>query len=191
MFTNKTKEPTPTVDRGRWHIRVIRQEYLFGFGFFGGSGGFCSGGLGGGGLAGTTGAALLLGLLVLEHVLVVVYQLDKAGLGVVTKTVACLKNAGVATGASGNLFSYFLEENLHSFFVLKIAEHKTAVRRAVFLGAVDQRLGIDTQCLGLGQSGVDALMQDERYGHIGQKGVAVSLLAAKVIEFFIVSHRGD
>jgi hypothetical protein len=34
-------------------------------------------------------------------------------------------------------------------------------------------------------------MQDERYGHIGQKGVAVSLLAAKVIEFFIVSHRGD
>ena len=85
----------------------------------------------------------------------------------------------------------FAEEFFDGFFALEVAEDQTAVGGVVFLGAVDQGLGVDAQGFGLCQSGVDALVKNERYRHVGQQGVAVSFLAAEMVEFFIVSHRGD
>ncbi len=137
----------------------------------------------------TTGLGFSL-LAVFEHGFVVVNELDEASLGVVAEAVAGLENTGVTTGAVADLLSDFLEENLDSFFVLKIAEDEAAVGHGVFLGAVDQGLSIDAECLCLCKRGVDTLVEDERDGHIGKQGSAVSFLAAKVIEFFIVSHRG-
>ena len=127
---------------------------------------------------------------ILEHGLVVVNKLDEASLSIVTQAVAGFEDTGVATGTVGDFFSYFAKEDFDSLFVLEVAENKAAVCHVVFLGAVDKGLGIDTQSLGLSKSGVDALVEDERNCHIGQQRRTVLSFAAKVIEFFIVSHRG-
>ena len=132
----------------------------------------------------------LAGFGILKHGLVVVYQLDEAGLGVVTETVAGFENAGVSAGTLADFLSNFLEEYLHGLFVLEVAEDEAAVGHCIFLGTVDNGLGVNAESLSLCQRGVDTLVEDERDGHIGQQRRTVSGLAAKVIEFLIVSHRG-
>ncbi len=140
-------------------------------------------------LAAATGAAGLLGGCILEHVFVVVNELNDTGLGVVTKTVASLEDTGVTTVAVSDLLSYFTEEFGNGILVLQVREHQTAVRSVVLLSAVDKGLSIHAEGLSLGKRSVDALVHDERDGHVGKQSVAVSLLATKVVERFIVSHR--
>ena len=149
-----------------------------GCGCFGSRG--CFGG--GRGLAGTACAAFLFGLLVLEHILVVVYQLDEAGLGVVAQAVAGLEDTGVASGTVGDLLGDFAEEFGDGFLVLEIGEYQAAVGHGVFFGAVDQGLGVHTQGFSLCQGGEDSLVFDKRNGHVGQQGVAMGFLAGKMVE---------
>ena len=170
----------------------LRCGLLFGcrsFGLFG-SGSFGSGFSSGSCFFAAAAACLrLAGFAVVEHGFVVVYQLDEACLGVVTETVACFEDAGVTAGTLTDFLGNFLEENLHGLFVLEVAEDEAAVGHCIFLSAVDKGLGIDAESLSLSKRCVDTLVEDERDGHIGQHRRTVSCLAAKVIEFLIVSHR--
>ena len=106
------------------------------------------------------------------------------------KQVCACSPSGISAGAGSDLLGYFLEENFHGLFVLEIAEDEATVGHRIFLGTVDEGLGIHAESLSLCKRGVDALVEDEGDGQISQHGCAVSGLAAKVIEFFIVSHRG-
>lgn len=123
--------------------KLRTKDLLGGRSFLSGGGSLGGGGcLGGGGLARAAGAALLLGLVVFEPVLVVVHQLDEAGLGVVAQTVAGFEDTGVASGTVGDLLGDFTEELGDGFLVLEVGEHQTAVGHGVFLGAVDQGFGV-------------------------------------------------
>ncbi len=102
--------------------------------------------------------------------------------------MAGLENTEITAGTGSHFFRNHSEKLLDSLFVLQIAENKTAILRVILLRACDQRLCIDAQRLGLCQSGEDSLMLDKRDRQVGQKGLAVSLLTAEVIEFFIMSH---
>ena len=148
----------------------------------------CSGMSHRGSLPAATGAlgAGLGGLL--EHVLVEVHELDHGHLGAVTQAVAELEDAAVAAGTVGYLVGYCAEELLDGLLVLQVAEDEAAVGSVVGLGAGDDGLAVDTQCLGLGQSRGDALVHDQRDGHVGKHGLAVGRLTTEVVEFFIVSH---
>ena len=134
-------------------------------------------------LAARTASFGLSGSAILKHGFVVVDELDEAGLCVVAETETGFKDSGISAGAGSDLLGYFLEENFHGLFVLEIAEDEATVGHRIFLGTVGEGLSL---C----KRGVDALVEDEGDGHISQHGCAVSGLAAKVIEFFIVSHRG-
>ena len=160
-------------------------------GFLGGGSlghrGFSNGGLSlfGAATAGALGS-LLAGLL--EHVLVVVDELDDSHLGVVTVTDAGLQDAGVATGAVGDLLCDLAEELVDGLFAVEVAEDNTAVVGGVFLRAIDDGLDIYSQCLGFGNGGLDALMHDKRSGHVGKHSNAMCVGSGQMIYFATVSH---
>ena len=151
------------------HFGIVVSRYLLSLGGFGlGDGGFGSGS--GLGLLGAR-AAGALGLLrggLLEHVLVVVDELDDGHLGVVTMTDAGLQDTGVATGTVGHLGSDLAEEFVDGLFAVEVAEDDTAVVGGVLFRAVDDGLDIDSESLGFGNGGLDTLMHDERRGHVGK-----------------------
>ena len=69
----------------------------------------------------------LLGLFLLsKKSLVVVNELNETSLGVVTETVASLKDAGVSSWAVGDLLCYLIEEDANCVLVLQVAEHNTS-----------------------------------------------------------------
>lgn len=192
-FVSKTqKRPHRRSDGMASFVRYLSPDRLFCGGCLGSLGGSFSSSFSSGSYFFTAAAACLrlAGFGILKHGLVVVYQLDEAGLGVVTETVAGFENAGVSAGTLADFLSNFLEEYLHGLFVLEVAEDEAAVGHCIFLGTVDNGLGVNAESLSLCQRGVDTLVEDERDGHIGQQRRTVSGLAAKVIEFLIVSHRG-
>ena len=135
--------------------------------------------------SGLLGLSLLLG----EHSFVVVNKLNEASLGGVTQTIAQFKDAGVTAWTIGNLLRDVLEELGNGFFALEVAEHYAARSGIIGLSTIDDGLGIDAKSLGLGQSGEDSLVKNQRGSHIGQHSVAMRFLAAQMIEFLIVSHR--
>ena len=55
-----------------------------------------------------------------EQGFVVVNEFDDANFGVVAEAVAEFEDAGVTTGAFGDLLSYFLEEFFDGFFALEV-----------------------------------------------------------------------
>lgn len=144
---------------------------FFDHGSCGGCGGSSLGFLG----ARAAGGLGLLGGALLEHVLVVVDELDDSHLGVVAMTDAGLQNAGVATGALGDLLRHFAEEFVDGLFAMEVAEDDAAVVGGVLLGAIDDGLDVNAEGFGLGNSGLDALMQDKRGGHVGEHSHAVGV----------------
>ena len=70
----------------------------------------------------------------------------------------------------------------------EIAESNSTVGRIILLAAGDNGLNKQSQRLGLGQGGEYSLVENQRAGLVGEKGVAVGLLPAEVVEFFIMSH---
>lgn len=166
------------MSHARWRRRLLG---LGGFGLGGGGvdhWGFGDGGFGGGsglGLLGA-GAAGGLGFLGLaEHVLVVVDELDDGHLGVVTVADAGLQDAGVATGAVGDLLGNLAEEFVDGLFAVEVAEDDAAVVGGVLFRAVDDGLDIDAERLGLGHGGLNAFVHDERGGHVGEHGDAMGV----------------
>lgn len=124
---------------------------------------------------GLLGRSLLVGI---KKSLVVVDELDKASLGIVAKAVAQLEDASVTTWTVGNLLGDVVEQLAHGLLALQVAEHLAARSGVVLLGAVDDGLGIDAQSLSLGHSGGNLLVKDQRNGHVGKHGVAMTFLTA-------------
>ena len=71
-----------------------------------------------------------------------------------------------------------VEQLAHGLLALQVAEHLAARSGVVLLGAVDDGLGIDAQSLSLGHSGGNLLVKDQRNGHVGKHGVAMTFLTA-------------
>ena len=167
-------------------IFELGQAGLLGNGSLGGSsGGFL--GLGGF-LAGTTSGLLGGFLSLLEHVLVVIDELDDSHLSGVTLTETGAEDTCVTTGTVGDLLGNVLEELCDDSFLFEFGEHETAVSLGVLFSACEQRLNIDAQCLSLSKRGVNTLVLNQRASHVAQHGRTVVSFAAKVVEFFIVSH---
>ena len=100
-----------------------------------------------------------------------------------------LKDTQVATGTRCNLVGDGAEKFLDSILVLEVAEDEATVSHVVFLATCDDGLGEYTERLSLSHSGEDALVHDQRDGHVAEQRLAMTLLAAEMIEFFVMSHR--
>ena len=163
-------------------ISLLSLGSLFGHGSLGDGSGL--------GFLGAATAGALGSLLggVLEHVLVVVDELDDGHLGVVTVTDAGLQDAGVTTGALGDLLRHFAEELVDGLFAVEVAEDDTAVVGGVLFGAADERLDIHAEGLGFGNSGLDTLVHNQRSGHVGKHSDAMGVGSGQMIYFATVSH---
>ena len=62
-----------------------------------------------------------------------------------------------------------------------------AIMENVFSRFERFEIGLQSLCLGLG--GDNPLVKDERRSHVGEESLAMSALAAEMINCFIVSHR--
>ena len=90
-------------------------------------------------------------------------------------TDAGLQDAGVATGAVGDLLRHFAEEFVDGLFAVQVAEDDTAVVGGVLFRAVDKGLDIYAEGFSFGNSGLDALMHDKRGGHVGEHSDAMGV----------------
>ena len=99
---------------------VITKGLLLSSGSFR-SGLFCYGSyfLFNGFFAGTAGSFLSSFLGLLEHVLIVVNELDDTHLSSIAQTEACAEDTGVTTGTVSDLLAYILEEFGNDLFLLE------------------------------------------------------------------------
>ena len=58
----------------------------------------------------------------------------------------------------------------------------------IFLGLGDEGLDVALEGLSLRHGGVDPLVEDQGRSHVGEESLAVTALATKVIDCFIVPH---
>jgi len=116
-------------------------------------------------------------------------ELDDAHVGTVTETETRFQDTGITARTLGDLGSDRTEQLRNGLLLLQVREYYTARMSGVLLRSCRQRLDELLNGLGLGDGRRDALVQDERRGHIRKHCLAVAGLSAKMIKIFIVSHN--
>ena len=99
-----------------------------------------------------------------------------------------MEDTEVSTRTVGDLRSDGAEEFGDRFLVLQVAEDDAAGVGRIFLGFGDKRLCVGLDGLCLRDSRLNPLVEDKGGSHVGKRRFAVTALASKMIDCFIVSH---
>ena len=120
--------------------------------------------------------------------LVEVHELDDAHVGSIAQTESRLQDAGVTARALGDLRGDRAEELRNGLLLFEVRKYDAARVGRVLLRLGYQRLHELLYSLSLGYGGLDALVQNQRRGHVRKHCLAVSRLTAEVVVILIVSH---
>src|SRR5690554_1417922 len=92
----------------------------------------------------------------------------------ITSAEAALEDTDIAAGTVCVALAQVVEQLAHSFFAAGAVKRQTAVGYGIFFRQGDQRLCDAAQFLGLGQSGFDQFVFEQRHCHVLEHGLAAS-----------------